>query len=529
MKKKGLVARSRRSYVEKGLETRITEGVTSALYFARDENPLAVGIEVGQPAPADAQNYLVPIRIRVPFSRITLLPEGPIARGRVILYFIVVDSEGKQSELANQVVPVEIDAKELGNLARRDFVYDVRLLMIPGGQRLSLAVRDEPTNTVSYVQQSVFVSVLPPEAAPGGEVTRRSSFRDGGRRVRVLGAAEAREADARTIAAGTPGIVLMERASEAVARECVRAIAAVAAPRRARRRPLRHGEQRRRRFRRGPAAAPEPRHRRGGGSPRRGPGEGLGRRRRDAPPARERGRGRRRGRRSRGPRAAPRCDARRRRPLRHGPLAARRGGSLHALAVRLASSRRAFVVAVDVPSGLDSGSGRADVPHVRADLTVTFGFPKLAHLLAPAAGSCGRVVVADIGLLPDAGGRRGPGGGHGPRRRAALPAATGRRAQGDVRDARRRRRRLGNGGCRGPRGPRRLPMRSGEGRRRRGGGEPRGDSRPRRGGHDGGRSRSRRADGPRRRAGARDLARLPRASRGCARRPRSRPFSTPTP
>ena len=169
MKKKGLQARSRRSYVEKGLETRITEGVTSALYFARDDNPLAVGIEVGQAAPADAQNYLVPIRIRVPYSRITLLPEGPMARGRVILYFIVVDSEGKQSELASQVVPVEVDAKELGNLTRRDFVYDVRLLMIPGGQRLSLAVRDELTNTVSYVQQSVFVSVLPPEAAPAAK------------------------------------------------------------------------------------------------------------------------------------------------------------------------------------------------------------------------------------------------------------------------------------------------------------------------------------------------------------------------
>ena len=168
MKRKGLVARSRRSYVEKGLETRITEGVTSALFFARDENPLAVGIEVGQPAPADAQNYLVPVRIRVPFSRLTLLPEGAVARGRVILYFIVVDAAGKQSELATVPVPVEVDAKELGNVSRRDFVYDARLLMLPGGQRLSLAVRDEPTNTVSYVQQSIFVSALPQGAGPAG-------------------------------------------------------------------------------------------------------------------------------------------------------------------------------------------------------------------------------------------------------------------------------------------------------------------------------------------------------------------------
>lgn len=82
--------------------------------------------------------------------------------------------------------------------------------------------------------------------------------------------------------------------------------------------------------------------------------------------------------------------------------------SVHALAVRLASFGRAFVVAVDVPSGLDSGSARADVPHVRADLTVTFGFPKLAHLLVPAAGACGRVVVADIGLLPEPAGAEAP-------------------------------------------------------------------------------------------------------------------------
>lgn len=169
MKKKGLVARARKSYVEKGLETRIAEGVTSALYFARDENPLGVALSVGQPAPADNQNYLVPIRVRVPFSRITLLPEGPLLRGRLAVYFIVVDSEGKQSELASQAVPVEIEAKDLPALSRQDFVYDVRLLMIPGGQRLSVAVRDEPTNGVSYVQQSVFVSVLPPSSGPAGK------------------------------------------------------------------------------------------------------------------------------------------------------------------------------------------------------------------------------------------------------------------------------------------------------------------------------------------------------------------------
>jgi hydroxyethylthiazole kinase-like uncharacterized protein yjeF len=61
------------------------------------------------------------------------------------------------------------------------------------------------------------------------------------------------------------------------------------------------------------------------------------------------------------------------------------------------------VVAVDVPSGIDVDTGRIDGPHVRADLTVTFGTHKVAHLVDPAAEVCGVVQLVDIGLaLPEA-------------------------------------------------------------------------------------------------------------------------------
>ena len=61
------------------------------------------------------------------------------------------------------------------------------------------------------------------------------------------------------------------------------------------------------------------------------------------------------------------------------------------------------VVAVDVPSGVDVDTGCLDGGHVRADLTVTFGTHKIAHLVDPAAQACGVVHLVDIGLeLPDA-------------------------------------------------------------------------------------------------------------------------------
>lgn len=61
------------------------------------------------------------------------------------------------------------------------------------------------------------------------------------------------------------------------------------------------------------------------------------------------------------------------------------------------------VVAVDVPSGVDVDTGELDGPHVRADLTVTFGTHKVSLLVDPAAGDCGAVHLVDIGLeLPPA-------------------------------------------------------------------------------------------------------------------------------
>src|SRR3954447_43948 len=61
------------------------------------------------------------------------------------------------------------------------------------------------------------------------------------------------------------------------------------------------------------------------------------------------------------------------------------------------------IVAVDVPSGMDVDSGQLPDRHVRADLTVTFGTHKIAHLVDPAAQACGVVHLVDIGLdLPEA-------------------------------------------------------------------------------------------------------------------------------
>ncbi|MFV0426979.1 MAG: NAD(P)H-hydrate dehydratase [Beutenbergiaceae bacterium] len=58
----------------------------------------------------------------------------------------------------------------------------------------------------------------------------------------------------------------------------------------------------------------------------------------------------------------------------------------------------ARVVAVDIPSGVDSDTGAAAGPVLKADITVTFGAPKAGLLLPPGANLTGRVHVAGLGI-----------------------------------------------------------------------------------------------------------------------------------
>uniref|UniRef100_UPI00405740CB NAD(P)H-hydrate dehydratase n=1 Tax=Acetatifactor sp. TaxID=1872090 RepID=UPI00405740CB len=57
-----------------------------------------------------------------------------------------------------------------------------------------------------------------------------------------------------------------------------------------------------------------------------------------------------------------------------------------------------YKIAVDVPSGLDSDTGRVLGGVVKADITVTFGFCKRGLVFFPGCEYAGDVIVADIGI-----------------------------------------------------------------------------------------------------------------------------------
>ena len=58
----------------------------------------------------------------------------------------------------------------------------------------------------------------------------------------------------------------------------------------------------------------------------------------------------------------------------------------------------AFVLAVDLPSGINTDTGEVAVGAVHADLTVTFDSRKPLHAAESSAPLCGKIICADIGI-----------------------------------------------------------------------------------------------------------------------------------
>jgi NAD(P)H-hydrate epimerase len=56
------------------------------------------------------------------------------------------------------------------------------------------------------------------------------------------------------------------------------------------------------------------------------------------------------------------------------------------------------IVAIDIPSGLDANTGKPFGTAVRASLTITFGLPKIGHVISPGLDYVGKLKLVDIGL-----------------------------------------------------------------------------------------------------------------------------------
>jgi VWFA-related protein len=157
VKRKGVNVRFREGYRDKSIEARMSDGTLAALQFPYQSNPLGLSLEFGHPTERKDGLFLVPISVRIPLGRLTLVPRQQGSQAKVRLFIGAMDPDGGTSEVQQVPVPISVPAAEVAKLGGKHFLYTISLLMRGGDQKVSIGMRDDVGAQESYVTGQLVV------------------------------------------------------------------------------------------------------------------------------------------------------------------------------------------------------------------------------------------------------------------------------------------------------------------------------------------------------------------------------------
>ena len=146
----GYDLRYRRRFVEKSRATQVQDRVYSSLMIDIDDNPMAVELSRGRPAPAAGDRWTVPVELTFPLDTIALLPESGDFVGRVVLFIGARDMTGRTSETQSQEHLVRIPADRIESARTERFKIELQLLLREGQHRVGVGLLDQVTRQASY-------------------------------------------------------------------------------------------------------------------------------------------------------------------------------------------------------------------------------------------------------------------------------------------------------------------------------------------------------------------------------------------
>jgi len=157
VKRKGVTVRSREGYRDKSIESRMSDGTLAALQFPFQANPLGLSLEFGRPSERKDGLYLVPISVKIPLGKLTLVPREQGSSAKVRLFIGAIDPDGRTSEVQQVPVPITVPAADVSKLGGKHFLYTLSLLMRSGDQKVAIGMRDDVGAQESYVTGSLVV------------------------------------------------------------------------------------------------------------------------------------------------------------------------------------------------------------------------------------------------------------------------------------------------------------------------------------------------------------------------------------
>ncbi|MGC8917116.1 MAG: VWA domain-containing protein [Thermoanaerobaculum sp.] len=152
----------RREYVDRPVTERDADRIRAGLLLGEQSNDLGLLLVLDKPTSKFRMGakgmkvYRMGAELRIPYANVTLIPRGNTYWGQVQVVILVVDKAGNQSELAHQLVPLELPADKVEDARRRGyFAYRFTLELEGGAQSLRVAVEDTLAKATSTVMADV--------------------------------------------------------------------------------------------------------------------------------------------------------------------------------------------------------------------------------------------------------------------------------------------------------------------------------------------------------------------------------------
>jgi len=154
----GVKARFLEGYRDKSPDERMMDQTLATLLHDVGDNPLEVKVEIGEESPAKGSNtFVVPVMVKIPMSKLVLIPQDNAHLGRLSIFIAVADAKGRLSEPQKIDVPVRIPNEQLLSAMSQTAGYAARVQMRPGEQKLAVGVRDELAAVDSTLNLSIQV------------------------------------------------------------------------------------------------------------------------------------------------------------------------------------------------------------------------------------------------------------------------------------------------------------------------------------------------------------------------------------
>ena len=160
LKNKNFVVRSRRSFVEKSVETEMSDRVIANLFYEGKANDLKIFLTTKQPIPTEDGLFKVPVEVHIPMESLSLIPTGEIFSGGFTVFVGAANKDGDMSDIQQQNHSIKIPVAEMQKLEGKHYTYALELIMEKGRNRISVGVVDAVSTLMGFERQDVLAADL---------------------------------------------------------------------------------------------------------------------------------------------------------------------------------------------------------------------------------------------------------------------------------------------------------------------------------------------------------------------------------